>query len=71
MAHQPSQSDRDGDTGAGPAPESPPGMPGWVKVFALVILVLVLLVAIVSLSGLHTPPSGGHGPPVKHGVQQP
>lgn len=41
-----------------PDPGSPPGVPGWVKVFGIVALVLVVLVAIIMVTGI----GGEHGP---------
>ena len=57
-----------------------PGTPRWVKVFGIIALVLVLLFVIMLLTdpGRHGPGrhtrsggSGGHTPPIEHGVQQP
>jgi hypothetical protein len=39
-----------------PHPDSPPGTPRWVKVFAIIAVVVVLLVVILLLAG------GNHGP---------
>lgn len=48
------------------------GMPRWVKVFLIIVVVLALALVITRLAGvqhgpgLHTPPGGGHTPPVQH-----
>jgi hypothetical protein len=49
------------DTGVGPDRESPPGMPRWVKVSAIIIGVLALVVVAIMLIG-----GGDHGPD-RHG----
>ena len=58
-----------GDVRAESERESPPGVPRWVKVFAIVSVVLVLLFAGLHLSGnapTHMPASGTaeHGMPM-------
>jgi hypothetical protein len=64
------------DTGAVPAPGTPPGTPRWVKVFGIIALVLIVLVVIMFLTGSGHGPSrhgnlgGGHTPPASH-MQQP
>ena len=55
-----------------PDPNSPHGIPRWVKIFVLVFIVLVLLVFILHLMGLGM---GGHGMSVhtsliEHGLTQ-
>jgi hypothetical protein len=42
-----------------PGRGSPPGIPGWVKVFIIVIIVLVAIVVIVHLMGVRFDHSGG------------
>ena len=64
-----SQPASNGDIGAESERESPPGVPRWVKVFAIVSVVLVLLFAGLHLSGnapTHMPGSGTaqHGMPM-------
>jgi len=46
------------DTGLRPTEEPPPGIPGWVKVFALIAILLVVLFIMLHLSGLAPT---GHG----------
>lgn len=41
---------------------SNPGMPRWVKVGIVVVVALVLLLVILTLTGIHEPRPGGHGP---------
>ncbi len=40
-------------------PMKPPGIPRWVKIFAIIVIVLVMLTIILHLSGLNL---GGHIP---------
>jgi hypothetical protein len=54
MSDYPPNPDTGEDTDAEP-PESPTGMPRWVKVFWIVIIAVVLLAVILLLIG-------GHGP---------
>jgi hypothetical protein len=54
MADQSPNPDTGEDTSTRP-PESPTGMPRWVKVFWIVIIAVALLVVILLLMG-------GHGP---------
>ncbi|MGH2740568.1 MAG: hypothetical protein ACRDH6_08830 [Actinomycetota bacterium] len=48
-------------------------MPRWVKVFVIIGIVLVVGFIVTLIAGvehgpsLHTPPDGGHTPPVEHG----
>lgn len=62
----PRSSSGDGDDAAAERPGgAPPGMPRWVKVFAVIALVLaVLLVGLVALS------DGDHGPGRHAGVSE-
>ena len=63
MADPPAYPDSKGEigdeTGPGPARESMPGMPRWVKVSGIVVGVLVLLAVILALTGVL---GGQHGP---------
>ena len=83
MADQPPYPDTGDDTGVGPdrrsTTDTPPGMPGWVKVFGIITLVLVLLLVVVMVAsggghgpGRHMPSGspGGHTAPIQHGVQR-
>ncbi len=47
------------DSGMGPDIASPPGVPGWVKVFGIILLTVVLLLVIVMIAGGG---AGSHGP---------
>ncbi|WP_395111484.1 hypothetical protein [Actinomadura sp. SCN-SB] len=59
MTDRPRTAHTDDDTGTGPAsPGSPPRMPRWVKVSAIVVAVLIVLFAVALLTGL----GGDHGP---------
>ena len=70
MADLPPDPDSNIDPGAGapvrPSRRSPPGVPRWVKVFAIIVIVLVLLFVILHLAG-----GGfrGHTPVLQHWVQ--
>lgn len=58
MADPPRYSDTGDDNGVGPDHESPPRMPRWVKVGAIIIGILVVLFVILQLAGI----GGDHGP---------
>ena len=54
-------------THAKPDRESPPSIPGWVKVSGIIVIVLILLFVILHLTGngfgdhMHTMPAGQSG----------
>ncbi len=48
--------------GDSPSDLSPPGIPGWVKVFGIILIVAIAVGVIVALAG-----GGGHGPG-RHGA---
>lgn len=54
MAEQPPNVEHQSGTGRG----SPPGMPRWVKIAAIIVGALVLLFVILQLTGI----GGEHGP---------
>jgi hypothetical protein len=58
MADQPHEPDAGEHGGVAPSGESPPGMPRWVKVTAIIIGILVVLFIVVLLTGI----GGQHGP---------
>ena len=60
MADQLPYPDSPQQAGNLPHRESPPRMPGWVKVFGIAFLVLVLLVAVM-IAGGHSPARHMHG----------
>ncbi|MEN9936415.1 MAG: hypothetical protein RLZZ387_2994 [Chloroflexota bacterium] len=50
--------------------DTPPAMPGWVKVFGATLVVLVVAVVVLHLTGTSFGPSM-HGMPGPHGAPQP
>lgn len=52
------------DPGAGVTPEDEPqpGIPGWVKAGIIALVVVVLVIVTLTLTGVHDPQAGGHGP---------
>ena len=59
MADLTSYPDTDDDPNSGSARDSPPGIPGWVKLFGLVVLALLALLVILIVGDIG---GGGHGP---------
>lgn len=58
--------DSDTDTGSRVDQDSPPRMPGWVKLSGIILAVLVLLFVVITLVGV-----GGHGGgPEMHSSEQ-
>ena len=63
-----------------PGGDSPPNMPGWVKVLGIIALILVLLIGIHIITGMggphgpsrHLPSgdSGGQTQPIEHSLPQ-
>jgi hypothetical protein len=46
----------------GPEDEPKPGMPGWVKAAIIALVVVALVIVTLTLTGVHDPKAGGHGP---------
>jgi hypothetical protein len=58
MANPPGEPDAGQQDGVAPHGESPPGMPRWVKVAAIIIGILVVLFVVLLVTGI----GGQHGP---------
>jgi len=58
MADRPRDIDTGDDIGVGPDAGSPPRMPRWVKVAAIIVGVLVVVFVVLQLFGV----GGNHGP---------
>jgi len=52
----------DPGSGVRPEDEPQPGMPGWVKAGIIALVVVVLVIVTLTLTGVHDPQAGGHGP---------
>jgi hypothetical protein len=52
----------DPGSGVRPEDEPQPGMPGWVKAGINALVVVVLVIVTLTLTGVHDPQAGGHGP---------